>query len=184
MEKNYQPKHVFLAIGICIAVSSPFLLIFAPQTIADSVYYTKGIYQVVFVPGENYIVYGIGLFLLIIAAMIISIFDIRKFSIILSFVFVCLSIIPFWMASQSFKLISEDGLSYRTLFSKQDLSYSWSEVEKVIYYKGEKGDFPEYEFLFIDGNQLKFKANAYFQMVVPLVTDRLKKVNVSIEKDE
>ncbi|WNS75771.1 hypothetical protein RRV45_01600 [Bacillus sp. DTU_2020_1000418_1_SI_GHA_SEK_038] len=181
MEKNYRSKHVFLAIGICIAVSAPFLLIFAPQTVADIIH-KKGIAQV-FVPSENYTVYGVGLLLLVIAAILISILDIRRLSIILSIACLCLSVIPFWAASQSFKLVSEDGLSYRTLFSKQELSYTWSEVERVIYYKGKQGDYPEYEFFFKDGNQLKFKANAYFHTVVPLVTERLKEVSVRIERE-
>ncbi|QED46128.1 hypothetical protein [Cytobacillus dafuensis] len=181
MEKYYRTKHIFLAIGICIAISSPFLLVFVPQTIADIIYYTEGIGQI-FVPKENYVVYGVGFLFLFLAAMLLSLLDIKKVSIILSIACVCLSAIPFFIASQSYKSISEESLSYRALFSKREYSYSWDEIERVIHYKAEDGDFPEYEFLFKDGNHVMFKANRYFQEVIPLLYYKLEEINVRIER--
>ncbi|WP_249365716.1 ABC transporter substrate-binding protein [Cytobacillus citreus] len=56
------------------------------------------------------------------------------------------------------------------------------EVERVIHYKGKDGDFPEYEFLFKDGNHLKLKDNWYFQEVIPLLYYKLEEINVRIER--
>ncbi|MBS4178502.1 hypothetical protein [Lederbergia citrea] len=181
MERNYETRHIFMAIGICIALASPFLLIFLPNTIANIAHHTPGVWDV-FVPRENYIVYGIGFLLLFIAAMLLFILDIRKVPIIISTVFVLLSVITFFIASQSYKSLSDDAISYSPLFSISDHIYSWEELDRVIYHQN-KG-FPEYEFLFNDGNHMRLYRNAYFNEIQSLFYFKLKEINVNIERNE
>ncbi|MFI8494032.1 hypothetical protein ACIGC1_14090 [Peribacillus butanolivorans] len=72
-----------------------------------------------------------------------------------------MSITSFYVASQSYKLLSEDSLSYSTLLSLKEYTYSWEDVEKINYYEGDDDEFSEYVFVFSDGNSLSLSENGY-----------------------
>ncbi|MFB7641876.1 hypothetical protein, partial [Peribacillus butanolivorans] len=82
MKKYYEPRYFSLVIGILIAVVSPIFLLITPQAIADAFHYKTGIWQV-YVPGVNFVVYGIGFSFLVFAALVLFFLDIKKVSIIL-----------------------------------------------------------------------------------------------------
>lgn len=181
MEKNYETRHIYMALGICIVLASPILLIFVPRTIGNIAHQTIEVWHVI-VPTENYIVYGVGLLFLFLAAMVLWILEIKKFPIILSMVFVFLSVIAFYIGSQSYQALSDDAISYSTIFSRKDYTYSWDEIEKVIYYKNLDGGFSEYEFIFSDGNNMKISENGYIVEIRHLIYYKLREVNVVIER--
>ncbi|MGI8386805.1 hypothetical protein [Robertmurraya sp. P23] len=75
-EKNYETRHLFLAIAIFIPIFGPIFLLFLPQTVANIFHYRTGDWYV-FSPGENTVIYGIAFLLLFISALILFFFDMR-----------------------------------------------------------------------------------------------------------
>jgi len=183
MDRSYEPRHICLAIGIVIAIFSLILLIFIPQTIADIVHYSSGVWQV-FVPKENFLVYAIGFFLLFLAPMILFIMDIKKISILLSISFLLLSFIPFYISSQSYIIFADDSITISPILSSKVNRYSWNEVSGITYNKAKKGEMSDYEFLFQDGSTLTLEDNLYFGTVRNALDLKLKEINLIIKRVE
>ncbi|MBS4208447.1 hypothetical protein [Bacillus sp. FJAT-50079] len=180
MEKYYEPRHVLMALGICLIVASPFLLIFVPHTIANITYHTTITWHV-FVPMENYFVYGVSLLFLVIAMFIPFLLHLRKFSITISAACLLFSFIAFFLTARSYTSLSEEAISYRTMLSRKNHTYSWDEVERVIY--NENG-VSEYEILFHDSNQVTLPNDAYFDAIRMRLYRKLWEMNVRIEGSE
>ncbi|MGG0288978.1 hypothetical protein ABEY41_28730 [Peribacillus butanolivorans] len=180
MKKHFEPRYFFLAIGILIAVVSPIFLLITPQAIADAVHYKTGIWQV-FVPGVNFVVYGIGCSFLVLAALVLFFLDIKKVSIILCSFLMLLSISSFYVASQSYKSLSEDSISYSTLFSLKEYTYSWEDVENINYYEGNDDEFSEYVFFFNDGNSLSLSENGYIKKLKFMIIIKAEDLNLKME---
>ncbi|MFE8697372.1 hypothetical protein ACFYKT_13600 [Cytobacillus sp. FJAT-53684] len=181
MTKNYEPRHIALAISIVIAILSLFLIIFIPQTVADIVHYSSGVWHV-FVPKENLIVYGIGFFLLFLASLILFIFNMKKRGIYLSIACVLLSLIPFYMGSQSYLIFSNDSISLSPILSSKVTDYTWNDVKSVTFYEGEEGERSEYVFIFHDGHSITLEDNAYFQKIVTNLEIKLAEVNLRVDR--
>ncbi|MFD4930252.1 hypothetical protein ACFWMS_15200 [Peribacillus butanolivorans] len=183
MKKHYEPRYFSLVIGILIAVVSPIFLLIPPQAIADAVHYKTGIWQV-YVPGVNFVVYGIGFSFLVFAALVLFFLDIKKVSIILCSFFVLLSITSFYVASQSYKSLSEDSISYSTLLSLKEYTYLWEDVEKINYYEGNDDEFSEYVFFFSDGNNLNLSENGYIKKIKFMIIIKAEDLNIKMENIE
>ncbi|MBA4536815.1 hypothetical protein H1Z61_06555 [Bacillus aquiflavi] len=179
--KYYETRHIFLAIAVMIAIASPLLLGFVPQTIVDLIHYKKGIWHV-YVPTEAYPVYAVGLLLLFLSPLLLFLMRNSKVAILLSICCILFSGITFFTASQAYTLLSEDSLSYAPLFSMKDHIYTWDEVEKIIYYEADEGEMSDYEFLFHDGNSIKIKDDLYLSGYGFKLRDQLEKMNLNVEK--
>ncbi|QUW22856.1 hypothetical protein JSQ81_04555 [Sporosarcina sp. Marseille-Q4063] len=155
MGRVYETRHVFMAIAIVILLISPILLLIIPSAVADTLYYSPNNWGVI-VPGEGYVAYIIAFIFLLLASAILFFLDLKKNSIILSIIFVLASVVSFYLASSTYTVLSNESISYRTLFSKEKHTYNWDEIEKAFYYDRIPGDgFPKFEFIFIDGNSMK-----------------------------
>lgn len=177
MGRNYETRHIFMAIAIVILLISPILLLIAPSLVANTLYHSADNWHV-FVPGMGYVLYGVGFFLLVLSPAIIFLLDIRKKSIVYSFIIVLLSGLSFYFASSLYISFSNDSISYGTLFPNEQNTYLWDEVERAVYYgiPPEEG-FSKYEFFFNDGKDMKLTENGY----VKTMRDGIfSKVNVEI----
>lgn len=179
MFKNYEARHIFMAIAIVILVVSPVLLLLAPAFVANTLYHTAEDWHI-FVPGVAYLFYGIGFLFLVLSPAIIFILNIGKKSLIFGLFFLLLSGISFYIASGPHTSLTNNSISYQLLFSTEKHSYSWDEVEKAIYYEipSDEG-FSKYEFFFSDGTSMELSENGYIaelreqiRLMVPVETIR------------
>lgn len=179
-EKYYETRHIFMAIGICILIFSPILLVFVPQDVSNSVHFTENLWYV-FTPGVNYVGYAIGCFLLFISSMLLFILDIKKISIILSLISASLAIVCFFVVSQSYESLSDDSLSYSPLFSQKDYTYYWNQVKSVMLIEYDREGYSEYKFVFTDGNSMQLRNDNYFKVIQPELNYKLKQMNLGIK---
>ncbi|MFD2045524.1 hypothetical protein ACFSTA_17710 [Ornithinibacillus salinisoli] len=178
-EKRYETRHIYLALGVCIPIFAPILLLFVPQTVAQILYYSKDTWYV-FTPGENFTAFAIGFLLIFLATILLFILDIKKISIFLSISCVILSILCFIIASFSYKSLSDEELSYRSMFSMNHYTYTWEEVESIEYGKiDEKGNLG-CTIIFTDGNSMTLKIDGYFKAIQYKFKNKLKEINKSI----
>ncbi|WP_106494731.1 hypothetical protein [Lentibacillus sp. Marseille-P4043] len=180
MQKNYESRHIFIAISIVIAVASPIFLLFVPITIANNIHYTTETWFVFLSPAV-YLVYGTGFFLLFVAGLLLAIFNIKKLPILLSTICVVLSIFVFYTASQHYEAISEKGIYYRPLFSENKYAYSWDDLTKVIHRMKPDRSASKYEFIFQDGNSITIGENGYFQDIKQQIFHELEERNIKIK---
>jgi hypothetical protein len=179
-EKNYETRHIFMAIGICILIFSPILLVFVPQNVSNAVHYTENLWYV-FTPGMNFVVYAIGFLLLFISTMLLFLLDIKKIPIILSLISASFAVICFFVASQSYESLTEDFISYSPLFSLKDYTYPWNQVKSVTLNEYKREGYSEYKFVFTDGNSMKLRDDKYFKVIQPRVNEKLQEMNLGIK---
>ncbi|SES67353.1 hypothetical protein SAMN05216389_101353 [Oceanobacillus limi] len=172
-DKLYETRHIYLAIGICIAIFSPILLIFVPQTVAQILYYSDDTWYV-FTSGENFSVFGAGFFFLFF-------WDIRKKSIVLSVVCLLLGLFCFVVASLSYKSLSDDSISYRSLLTLEVSTYSWEELDSIIYEENGDDGNATYQLLFTDGNSMSLKNDGHFKAIRYKFYNKLDEINKILE---
>ncbi|WP_433958341.1 hypothetical protein [Cytobacillus horneckiae] len=182
MTKNYEPRQVFLVLCIATAIFSLILLLFIPQIIADIVHHTSGVWQV-FVPKGNFVVYAVGFFLIFLSLFILFILDIKKKSILLSILCILLSIIPFYIGSQSYIIFANDSISYSPIFSAEKKKYTWDELSAVTYFKAKEGEKSEYVFTFKDDNTITLEDNSYFGNIINPLQIKLKEIGIIFNKE-
>lgn len=119
--------------------------------------------------------------LLFIAALILFIFDIKKFAIISSILLTTISALFLLLASQSYQTLSENTLSYSPLLSLGDHTYSWKEVNKITLNQDKNEDKTVLTFHFTDGNQMNLESNKYLWAIQNKFNKKLKEMNLMIE---
>ncbi|WP_449621573.1 hypothetical protein [Robertmurraya sp. Marseille-Q9965] len=162
MEKNYETRHIYFTIAIMIAILSPIFYFFVPQTVGDVVHYKEDTWYVS-TPKENFTSFAVACGFLFIASILLFFLNIRKLSITLSVIFLCLGLFTFYIASQSFVSLSNEEISYSSLFELKKHTYQWEDIQRVIHYRNETGSFSEFELIFTDGNRARLDDNAYFR---------------------
>ncbi|MFE6169901.1 hypothetical protein ACQKND_04940 [Viridibacillus arvi] len=159
--QSYETRHIFMVLAICTLLISPLFVLLVPFGVAETIYYQYGVH-LVYAPSINYWVYGAGWFLIILGLSILFLLKINKTSIVVAFVCLIGSGVLFYGASKSFVTITDDSITYRGVFAKEESKYEWNEVSKATYYSMSEMD-PEtsyYEFQFKDGEVLTLKENA------------------------
>ena len=138
-----------------------YYLLIIPSNVADTLYFSLDNWGVI-VPGEGYVAYIIAFSFLLLAPAILFFLDIKRISIIFSILFVLASGVFFYYASLTYTALSNDSISYRTLFSLEKHTYSWGEIERAVYYDSLPGDgLPKFEFFFSSGNSMKLTENCW-----------------------
>ncbi|KRG11954.1 hypothetical protein ACA29_12580 [Lederbergia galactosidilytica] len=171
MRKNYETKHIFMAIAICFILASPIIIIYIPMMFAQFFHYTPKVWQV-FVPMENYLVCAVGLIFLIAAFFLLFFLDFHKKSIAIFLLLLVLSIASFYIMTQSYQRLAEDHLSYQQLFTTHQYSYRWEDVKEVRQ-TIEKEGHSKYTFVFHDGNNLTIGEDGYFKEIKNKVINTL-----------
>lgn len=180
MDKNYETRHLFLAASIIIAIFGPIFYFFLPQTVGDILHHTKDVWFV-YTPKENFTMFAIGFVLLFIATFLIFLLDIKKISIILGSLVLCMGLAVFFFASQSFLSLGDKTIAFSSLTTLEKYTYSWEAVDKMIHYRSEDGFFSEYEFVFKDGNRTKVKNDAYFREKSFKFEEKLSETKLNVE---
>lgn len=160
MDRRYSTNHIFMAIGACIFLTSPIFLLVIPLIVVSTIYYDRNAW-VTYVPSVNYLIFGIGLFFLILACVLIWLLDVKKLTISLGIICVFLSGYMFYGASLSYVTITDEEIVYRKPFSQEKHLYEWDELDKLLYYEKlpEDDGLSYYEFYFKDKKMLSIKQN-------------------------
>lgn len=180
MDKNYQNKHIFLAIALIIAVFSPILYFFLPQTVADILHNRNEIWFVS-VPEVNFKIFAVGFTLLFVSSFVLYLLNLNKRSISISIFFLLLAMGTFFIASQSYILLSNYNITFNQFLKFEKEVYTWEEVERVIHHRTEMGDISNYELVFEDGNSITIEDNSYFGQQSFKFNKRLAEANLPVD---
>lgn len=179
MFKNYEARHIFLAIALGVLVISPFLLLPLPTFVATNLHNPMG--WVVILPGKAYLLYALGFICLFASSLILFILNLSKAAKISSLISLLLSVFFFAGAVQKYTSLADESISFRESIWSDRHSYAWEEVESVKYHQATDG-FPKYEFHFKDGNQVTFSENGHIRMWRTAIEGKLKKHAIELEK--
>lgn len=179
MVKNYEARHIFLAIGLGILVISPFLLLPLPTFVATNLHDPKG--WVIILPGKAYLLYAVGFLFLSASALILFIMNLSKAAKINCIVGLLLSALFFASATQKYTSLADESISFKQSIWSERHSYAWEEVANVKYNQATDG-FPIYEFNFKDGNKITFSENGHIRMWRTAIEGKLKKHEIEFEK--
>lgn len=181
MDRRYDTRHIFLAIGACIALISPVFILLMPLAIVNTLYYQRDIW-ILHAPGENYLAYGFSLFLVVLACALLWLLDIRKASIGLAITCLVASGVVFYYVSLSYVTLSDEEISYRKLFSQEKKTYDWEELDQLLYYEKlpEDKDLSYYEFYFKDGEMLTIKQNKYVKEIQPGLNSQVRFLGIPL----
>ncbi len=161
MESIIENRHVFLAITICMVLLSPLVILMVPVFVAQTFFYERG-YWLINAPSVNYILYAIGLALLIIACVILWLKDINKFSIVSAISLSVACFVLLFGASLSYEKITSSAVTLSGPFSSNEKIYSWEEVEKVDYFlHKEHAEGRYFIFYFSDGATWTLEQSGY-----------------------
>lgn len=176
-----EKRHIFMALAIGILFISPVLVLLLPSFVVNSMYNLKGTWGA-FVPGAAYIGYAAGFFVLFLGFLIIFLKDVSKSSILICIGCVGLMAAFFYLAVQPHVAFSDETISYRKELLGNKTVYSWEEVEKVTFYTVVDGEgFPEYEFIFQDGNVFNLKESGPVRQVKQAIRSRLSEEGKRLE---
>ncbi|GEN84435.1 hypothetical protein SLU01_27470 [Sporosarcina luteola] len=179
MYKNYEARHIFMAIAIGILVISPFLLLPLPTFIATNMHGTEG--WVVFVPGKAYLLYALGFLFLFVSSLVLFILNLSKVAKISSVIAVLISVAFFMSAVQKYTVLADDSITFRESIWTDRHTYAWNEVDNVKFNLAAKG-FPVYEFQFKDGAEMTLPENGHIRIMRTVIERKLKEYDVEISK--
>lgn len=160
MIKDYETRHIFMAIAIGVLFLSPIFLLLFPSLISNSIHFTPGT-LFVFVPGVGYLYYFFALLFLFCAFFTLFLFDIQKKSILFCLLFLLLSSFTFVTASQSYIAFADHSVSFRKNLWNDNHIYAWEEVDQVLFAQ----ESYEYEFSFADGNTWRISETSKFREI-------------------
>lgn len=182
LHKNYGAKHIFMTIGICALFFSPIIVLIVPLALVEILYYQKGIW-LTYTPKESFVAVGVAMFFIVLACALLWLSNVKKVAIGMSVVCLLFSTVLFYMASFPHVTLSDEKISYRTLFSKQEQTYSWNEIERFLYYVVDKEDdgLSYYEFYFKDGEMLTISQNYYVSDIQMRLNQKVRSAGVNID---
>jgi hypothetical protein len=181
LRKSYESRHIFMVIAIGILLLSPIFVLILPLFVANTLYFTPGNWYVM-VSGTVYIVYSIGFLFIFLSAMILALLDSSKVSIFISIACLVLSGFSFMVASQDYTSLGDDSISYRGIFSKEENTYSWNEIERVVYNEVPRGvGVSDYEFYFKDGKKFVLAESGIVEGLRNNISIRLSFEDIEIE---
>lgn len=159
MIRNYEPRHIVLAIAISMFVLAPVVLLVLPTAVIKTLYHSP-LQLVIYVTSASYLVYGAGLLFFCLSVLVIFLLWGKKSAVFVSLICLILSGSSFYIAAQHYISVGTDGLAYQFLFTSEEYSYQWNEVEKAVYYYDEDEKVPAmYEFTFQDGESVELVEN-------------------------
>ncbi len=171
-----------MAIGICVLFFSPIIVLIVPLALVEILYYQKEIW-LTYTPKESFVVVGVAMFLIVLACALLWLLNVKKVAIGISVVCLLSSSVLFYMASFPHVTLSDEEISYRTLFSKQEQTYSWNELDQFLYYVVDKEDdgLSYYEFYFKDGEMLTISQNYYVSDIQMRLNQKVRSVGVDVD---
>ncbi len=158
MRSDAGPRHVFLVLGACMLMFSPAIIFFIPTMIPMTFFFVKYTWFY-YTPIESFVLFGIGLFILIICCFILFFGRLKKKSIIISVIFAFIAIVFFYGSAMGYITMSDKGFTYREVFQNKKKVYQWEEVVHVEIEAPAPGtnDNTTFTFAFKDGKEIIFK---------------------------
>ena len=180
--KNYEPRHIVLAIAISLFVLSPIVLLVLPTAVIGVSYHSPS-QLVLYATSGSYLVYGAGLLFFCLSVLFIFLLWGRKFVIIVSLICLILSGSSFYIAAQHYIAMGTEGLKLLTAFSSVEHIYRWDEIETAVYYQDESEEVAStYEFTFHDGESIDLPENAHLHEYKIFINNFLKDAGIELEE--
>ena len=175
-------KHIPMVIGIALLILSPAMIFLLPNFVANTLYFRSGSWFV-FTSGGIYILYTISFLLLIIASFLLYGLSLSKRSIYIGLGLGLVACLGFFIASQNYTMLTDDGITYRPLLSFEEHSYKWNEVEDATFKSIHKDDgSSKFTFSFVDDTELELTVNRLFYKFMSPIESRLNHEGVEVEK--
>lgn len=176
MANRMPNRYVFFVIGTCLLVCSPILIFIIPRMIPITFYFVKYTW-VYYVPMETFIVFAIGIALLIICCAILFFGKMRRWAIVSSGLLFCIALFMFYGSSRCYLTMADDGFTYRGLFEYEKQHVGWenvTQIERIEVPVGKSGN-ATYLVSLDNGDVLSFKE-------IPHVQEKRSKMRVKYGK--
>lgn len=161
--KNYEARHVFMVFGIGILLVSPVFILLVPLSIVATKYDQLGAW-ITYTPGTNYLMFGVGVLLVSLSCLIVYFSNLKKAGFVSGLICMTLSGVVFYTSTLPYASLTDEKIKFRKVFSLENESYSWDELDRLVYYETPQQNEgnPRYEFYFKDGNMLSISKNSHF----------------------
>ncbi|RSK26999.1 hypothetical protein EJF36_09005 [Bacillus sp. HMF5848] len=164
-QKNYETRHIFLAISICTLVATPFFFILIPKTAHNMLFFSTSTWLVQ-TPKYSYTLFALGGFFLALGFFFVYLFHKQQTKIVISvFVMIPLTLLIMSLSINHYQYMGDTGVAWSSPFSYTTSQYSWDDVERIEYvltenYKKEKSRIL---IMFKDGNSISFVSDNVFR---------------------
>lgn len=158
MRSDAGPRHIFLVLGSCMLMFSPAIIFFFPTMVPMTFYFEKYTWFY-YTPFESFVLFGIGLVILIICCFILFFGRLKKKSIIISVIFALIASIFFYGSAMGYISMSSKGFTYREVFQIKKTKYQWEDVLHAEIEAPAPGtsDNTTFTFTFKNGEVITFK---------------------------
>ncbi|WP_042473482.1 Asp23/Gls24 family envelope stress response protein [Bacillus ndiopicus] len=130
MDNSVSYRYLFLIIGVSLLIFSPLIIFFIPSAIPMTFYFERYTWFY-YTPMEAYIVFGIGVALLIACCALLFFGKKKKISIISSSLLLLVAIALFYGSSKCYIAMDDNGLTYRGLFESNKQHVGWENVKEI-----------------------------------------------------
>jgi len=160
MINQYEGRNVFIAITVVLVILSPIFLFVAPTVIAKLLHSDVNSWFVL-VWKENYWLYGTGLFLLIMASLVISIFyHYKKVAIIVALHFFLAGLFVLFLGTLPYLEVNARTITIQNINAEKKV-YNWEDIAEIKYTSNGYRKSGHYEIAFKDGKDISFSENGY-----------------------
>ncbi|MEO4052830.1 hypothetical protein [Solibacillus sp. CAU 1738] len=157
-------RHVFLVLGSCMLMFSPAIIFLIPSMIPMTFYFKKYTW-VYYTPIESFIVFGVGLGILIVCCAILFFGRLKKWAVRTSIILALLAGILFYGSAMGYIAISDEGFTYRGIFEQKKQFSGWNEVAHAEIEEAARGtsDNATFIFTFKNGDVLTLKETEHLR---------------------
>lgn len=130
MESNVSRRYIFFILGVCLLIFSPAIIFFIPSAIPMTFYFERDMWFY-YTPLETYIVFGIGVALLIACCAVLFFGKKKKISIPSGVLLFIGAIVLFYGSAKCYIAMNDEGLTYRGVFGSDKKHASWEDIQEV-----------------------------------------------------
>ncbi|MEC1177473.1 hypothetical protein P9B03_03170 [Metasolibacillus meyeri] len=164
MANNMSYRYAFFVIGLSLLIVSPLVVFFIPRMIPMTFYFVKYTWFY-YVPFEAYVVFAIGIIILVICCALLFFGKMRRWTIISSGILSIVALVVFYGSTRCYITMDDNGFTYRGLFEQQKQYAGWenvTQIERVEVAAGEPGN-ATYHISFDNGDMITFKEDKFVQ---------------------
>lgn len=183
--RNYGPRHVFMAIAICLLLFSPIIWLLAPVIVTETAYYVRdGLFTYVY--PRSYWIYGIAVGALVAAPLILWLANVKKWTVFVALSMLVVSGVCFYGAALGYFQVTEESIVYRYPFESETQQYEWNDVEEVIYHvrPPEAEDPSWYTFRFKDGDSTEVNETRFVTQAQGKLNSLIRGQKIPLTYDE
>lgn len=184
MHNRTEGKHIFMALGICLLLFSPLIILFEPLIVADTLYDERGVWLIQ-VPWPNFVLCGLAVLLLMVAFGALWLMNMNRLAIVLAVICTIGSGIFLYGASLSYISLSGETVSLRHIFSQEKQIYAWENTVRIQYFDDLENDNVRrfYVFYFRDGEELRLMQNGLLTEEIRIRIDhKIRELSIPFER--